>query len=313
MVAPAAACACAVQFSGSKMDQEVDSVYDDGHGSRLELLGVCSITPDKVDCWDRDGRRSAALSKTVEVAGRSQNCDLGFFYGRKTRYAIFRGSPGMNPSFQRDNGSSSSAFWGAAEQDRLLGAAIVADKNDETAGLTASLYLNQLSADLPLKVGATAQIGDVSLAIAVIKNGGRPAGPAPQNGYQGGKPEPGRRWTVILTSNQDVQSWNYEAYAALDKNRQPIRYVDLNGRVLTGAQFIAMGGDPNPPFGLPQSTAQTKRKPRCTSGHVVFVAKVAGAEELSMNIDPAEVAYLQVSDQAQTRIRFRNIPLEPKE
>jgi len=237
---------------------------------------------------------------------------LGFFYGRKTRYAIFRSSGGMNPSFMQDNGSSSSVFYNGGRDGGILGTAITGEPDARTADLVVSIGEPPYRAEIPLKVGARAKVGDVDVAVGSIKPGARPAGPAPQNGFRGGRPEAGKHWTLVLASTQDAQAYSNETYVPLDAERQPIRYVDLAGRPITATQFVALGGNPNEPFGM-QAPGGTKRAAKCSIGSVEFVARVQGAVELSINVDPSQVAYLAVTEQREVRVRFRHIPLDPKD
>jgi len=57
----------------------------------IEVLGVCNVTANSVDCWDTDGKREKGLTKKLEgFYGEHPNSNLYFKVGKKTRVLVIR-------------------------------------------------------------------------------------------------------------------------------------------------------------------------------------------------------------------------------
>src|SRR5580698_2859223 len=78
----------------------VSRSYHSADFGSIDLLGVCSVTPDSAACWDADGKADSDLTTRItnfQVANPTSN--LYFKYGHKNRLLVFRASTNVQGDY----------------------------------------------------------------------------------------------------------------------------------------------------------------------------------------------------------------------
>lgn len=312
--------AAALQRTLPKPDEEVTGSYE-GEGGKIDLLGVCSITPDKAECWDGQGAMAPALSRTVAGLCQSNTGnDMQFKFGRKNRVVVFRSTFQLNNGFSMSDGNyAQGVYWMSNSESPMSGIRVATAMDEKTTSLLATVNIAPLQVELPFKLGekTNSDLGPIEFGPA------KPAD-APTNPYNngmyyngmgpGGQSMPGKYWSVVLGMDTKENEYPQFSYVAFDKDHKQIRYVDLKGEPISGLTFLALGGNPNGQYNYPMaSNGKPQPKPQCAMLSISQQASAVGAIKILMNVNPERVAYLQISKARQKRILFKDIPLDPKE
>jgi hypothetical protein len=314
-VALAAAFGLAFQMQGRPPDKEVVGTYVTGAGDKIGLLGVCIVAPDKIDCWDRDGARSPSLTHRVEGYCERDQLEVPFKFGKKNRLVVFDGVPPQVYSFEQADGSYLNTFRLQYGADDGVRAAYLADPpDDKVGGVVMGVPLKTPDIEIPLKLGAQASVDGQTIEVAAIRAGAPRSQSSRYNRAIDSMPVRGKRWTIILTRSSDRAAGFGGSYTPLDRNREPIRYVDMSGQPLSAVDYLALGGSSNDPdFSAGQANSQTSERLPCAWAHVTTQNGLPEAIQLVSNVDPAKIDFLRFSYQKQERVLFKDIPLDPKE
>ena len=305
--AAAVSCVAAMQVRALFADKEVEGSYYGADGRNLDVLGVCSAGSDKLECWDMHGLRSAKISQRVlALAGGSIKGQVSV--GRKNRIVLLGGSAAYQVA------TADVVFQKSETDATFTGVRVTSPVQDKSARVVATVYGVPVAAELPLRTGAKTAVGGNAFEVGAIGDGAPALEPRK---FGQATPDPwaavGKHWSTVVYAYRPTYrtdgSWvpviggGGEEFVPLDKDHMPIRYADLKGNPISEKTYLALGG---PPTAL-------RPKPRCAQARVVVVGGVDNVEKLSLNIDPAKIAFLKLTLQNQKDVLFKDIPLDPRE
>jgi hypothetical protein len=246
---------------------------------------------------------------------RDNGGNVTFRFGKKNRVVVMLSPPDGSGNFELPEQSGiNTLYWGSDDKLRVSGVRVEANSEDKTVGLIASIPTKPVNAKLALKTGEKADVDGVVFEVGSIKTSKPPENRNMYDGYGMPQPAVGSYWSVILAAKPGDSQYYNLTFGAFDQDLKPIRYVDLKGNPISAVTFLDLGGRPDNGYPGPTGPgAAKKEKPRCAMAQVFPSTVVAGAQALTMNVNPEKVAYLVITKQKQKRILFKDIPLDPKQ
>ena len=192
-------------------------------GQRVDFVGACSFSEDRIQCWNENGEAEVALAERLQTFYRSDpDAELAYRGGRKNRVAVFRvigdmsvGAPGLAQTSIPDEGGR-----------KLLAVRFSADRDATEGSLALKVDTSEVEpVVIPLKTGEKATIGGVSVDIGDISE-------SAVNGALWGRPD-----IAMERSCSFLVGWNASVTAdppfdltPLDRDKKEIKFVDAKGR-----------------------------------------------------------------------------------
>ncbi len=312
--------ATATQVAGLKPDATADRVWEGDNGLKVEGLGVCSIEPSNVDCWDMDGVHDASLSEQIRGYYMGSSNEVSFRVGKKNRYLVYRKSYNANIQAQSPDGQymNSSEIYGSG------GPTVSWSRiNPDTASKDASILfsINGLPGPKPVTVpfekGKKGTFEGTELEIGEYK----PFKPAP--GEQQQQPyypmiANAKQWSIFVGFAPSDQQ-NSLSYGLLGKDGKPVAYVDRDGEPVSAVKFLSEtppgfngyynGYNPGYDFGPGGRNTPPKYAAAVVTSNG---PSVQGAFTLRTNVNPSRIGALTVSATHQMRVLVKGFPLDPK-
>lgn len=304
-----------------KPDITVRKAYSGGANVIIEGLGVCSITPEKVSCWNMDGANDEILAERVRAYLLGNNGqEPTFRYGKKNRYVIVRAAntygsftvPGrsyMNTmQIQYDQGG------GSVQMGRID----VGPSEKEISVITSFTETGPASVDLPFAKDKSVTYGPGKVTLGdwqPIKEEKKKPGAGnlgfgrgyPGNGGQG---LPGPLWKVILT-NDGLKGLSV-SFAVLDKAGKPLLHVDKSGKPVSDVEYLKHVAA-NPQNGYPY-IYPGQDDPNSPYRTVVFQGagqQVGESMIYQTNVDPTYIGSLRITSTRQVKVQVDGFPLDP--
>ncbi|HTQ09681.1 MAG TPA: hypothetical protein VMI31_06380, partial [Fimbriimonadaceae bacterium] len=208
--------------------------YEGPEGARIEGLGVCEITPERLDCWDMNGSRSDELSDQVRrILESSPAPDVPFRTGEKTRYLIVRESLAGNRIVRYGGNLEPIYVFSAAEPSTAIIPVSCAPGLAETGlELTIEDDVHAPAAMVPLRAGSKTSVGGVEVTIGPVEEDWKPV---PNQPFVPWTPY-SLAWKVAIESlgpEGHPQPW----FEFIGRDSKPIEYVDLVGKPVSADVF----------------------------------------------------------------------------
>ena len=307
-----------------KPNETVDGVYVRSDGARVEIVGVCSISPDKVGCWDGAGARSPALEQQVRAyCLEISPVGVPFRFGRKNRFVIVREDPNNCIRYIKPAPDRFFTSFPLDTQDasHVIAEGIATLPNEKSSSLLIGIATPPLVVELPFRRGAKAVLSSCLIGI-----GGWSRRKAPLRQYATvddltRRPLPGCYWSIPLSREHPKVGAGRIWFTAFDTDHKAILYVDLTGEPVAKLDYqsAAMAPDSRGGYadrgeGVPVRDSRGSLVTRYL-GAVSTVLEGAKPHDMRMltNIDPRRIAFLQVAKEDVRYVLFKDIPLDPKD
>ena len=258
----------------------------------VEARGACEARPESVACWDMDGKPSPELAEGLRAA-LSNNGEVSFRLGKKNRYLVVRRPQGLQPQYRmgRETHLSANATYNTDPVVDYIRLAAEPDATVATVSVSTSVQ-SPKDEDVPLRVGATAQIEgqrlEIGEAVKVAPDKNRPA----TNPYSGQRVV-GEVWNVVIGLTPEVPQSNGWAFTPLDKEGQPIRYVDAVGKPISALKALALEPNIQPGYGYYYNNGTPPpAKPKASAAY--FQGGGGSTFRAATNIDPKAIATLRI-------------------
>ena len=306
--------------------ETVQKRYELDGGASVEVVGVCHLTEDSVECWDYDGAHDERLTEMVEnslmngrhrvsLGYRSRN--LEFRYGKKNRYIVVRhvyGSQDNQLGIVTDrmnalNGESTDMDMGFLVEHEITKVMIYYNVFGQ--------YFDREATETHIRLMASTKL-DEEIGI-VFKEGEQFS----LNGVDFVLEEPKRPqvqaneqlpfvWTASVKSIVETQGYYYVRGYAVDKNGDRIRYIDQKGRPISAREYEALIAEL-------KAISDDIRGSIASSAVVGFLgdgfrARPAGESRnrsLRTGVDPKYIKEVRFTGTWSRRIRIVGIPLDP--
>lgn len=272
--------------------------YSDDIGS-VELQGACSVTPDTVSCWDVKGKPDADLAEKVKAYYIvNPNTELRYRFGFKNRVVVFKtsgiGNGGLSlrlddPNFMQPGQIPSNPM---NNEPTLQWFGIARDPADTTASVSFDLGLTFGGGTVPLKVGATGKVGNMTVRIEDIKS-------APDRSGYGYPMRKQKAWTVSVAV----------------KGFPGATVPTMNGRPmgLYGGEIGSVNHNGNPgPAGRTNVFLNGDSNIRYGPGLEVIEGAGTPHQKLFLGVNPEKVSTLQFNPMGQRKVTITGIPLDPQ-
>ena len=327
-----AAIAIAVQgFQVTSQGAQFETVqkrYELAGGASVEVVGVCHLTDDSVECWDYDGAHDERLTEMVEnslMNGRrrislgSRSRNLEFKYGKKNRYVVFRhvyGSQDNRLIVDTDrmnalNGESIDMDMGFLVEHEITKVMIYYNVFGQYFDREATETFVQLTAvtELDAEIGISFKEGE-----QFSLNGGDFVLEEPKSAQVQSSKQLPLVWTASVKSIVETQGYYYVRGYAVDKNGDRIRYIDQKGRPISAREHEALIAE--------LKAISDDIRGSIASSTVVgilgdgFRARPPGESRnrsLRTGVDPKYIKEIRFTGYWSRRIRIVGIPLDPVE
>jgi hypothetical protein len=310
------------------LEPSVNGVWSDGHGALLTVLGVCSVDPKNMGCWDTQGAISPSLAEKLKsrLGGGDQFRDFDFRFGKKNRYLIFQYERGLSPKefssattpiframdgiLVRDVSTYMSGQPGGKGQLTFAVVHLIAEpsKTHFDAVATIGGLPGPPPVTVSFKDGAKAQHDGQTITLGGWAKGGLPQPGDPYYGFRfvpAGGEDNSAGWTLFFGFNPGGVSLNL---TALDKGGKEIQYVDSHGHPVSESEFKKNGPkfpEPYPMVPVTGNYAEAKISPGFDA---VYLER---AKAYCTNIDPKYIAQLRIATTHSKSVLFKDVPLEP--
>jgi hypothetical protein len=291
-------------------DVVVERIYE-GEGAKIEGVGACSITPEKITCWDMNGAPAPEFAERIRSYYLGQPQEVSFKFGKKNRYLLVRTSGTaslyIEGVVQADRTSSNQLNYASNGEPVLhwLGAAVESDRDKAAVRVVLNNLPGPAPVDLPFRPGTKANYDGVTLEVASWAKAKKEQQPT-YNPY-GGLPPNSELWQIVFGSSTQNHPFSY---MPIGKDGKPIQYVDLKGMPVSGVKYLEE--NPNSNRGYAPGQLQTNSKYRVAyfqpSG-----AAADGAFTMLSNIDPSQIASIKLSSVRSKTIQIEGFPLDPKQ
>ncbi len=262
---------------------------------KVKLLGVCRFMETDAICWDAAGKPDQRLSSEVLDSYKKGRLSAKVHYGRKSRFLVFQ-----MPNERSDGFSDTESFRFTEENfDRLS-----YSSPEKPVGLIErSTRLETKFCDVlashsrpmspserfPVREGTKFKFG--GLTYSIVKVGKR------EDSLEG---RPGPSWTIACRVEGSPQLARYMGFSVVGQDGSVVRRVDPNGNPIIAApnrRGYVTSGQPDP----------------SVLDAYLITGGLSGPETLlTTNIDPAKIKEAFATGSESTRVRFTEIPLEPK-
>ncbi|MEZ0326136.1 MAG: hypothetical protein ACAH95_09530 [Fimbriimonas sp.] len=292
-------------------DVTVDKMYE-GEGAKIEGVGVCSITPDSVSCWDMSGTPAPQLSERIRsyYLGQSQQ-EVSFRIGKKNRHLIVRSSgayASLEGANEGERMTSNQMNYSSGDEPVLHWVGVAVEPDKTTGSIRATLHNlpGPSPIDIPFAKGAKGTYDGVTLELASWTEAKKEQ--RPPLGYigNGGPSTEGKLWRIIYAVSQPNR---YFTYSPLGKDRKPIQYVDDKGQPVSGVKYL----EENPTSNRGSFPAQQPTTSKYRPVYFQFTGAAAdGAMAVTTNIDPTYIGAVKVSSTRTKVIQINGFPLDLK-
>jgi hypothetical protein len=292
-----------IVMAGQNPPQSYEKKFDDPKVGSLEVLAVCSISPDSVSCWDTDGKPDVEQTERLGAILWRQSAPVEFNHLKKNRYVVISVAsktesgliPAPEPTLQ-----SAPSVWSFSSKPmvssyqpnhdwELYHVALDQDATTFDIPFVIAKY-KTARALIPTVKGATVKIDGQILTYQSAD--AQPGDPFP------GLP-PGPRWKLTFAKPSDAQGVYYD-FTVFGKDKKPIVHVDATGRAVDPKTF----------------DAETKRSQGLSKKYPWAVASVTlnqnSTVEASTNVDPADIGFVQLISSRATPAQLTGIPADPR-
>lgn len=261
----------------------------------LEPLGVCSIDEANVGCWDSQGAPKPDLE--AEIRQRlSQDRYLGFIPGGKNRYLILRQPSGTIVRDVQSTGRENASFWPKKDGDTYVVVRMLSLSGAKAASVSLRLGIATGSpVEMRLRQDESAVVDGMKITLGAPIS----APFVPWSGYV-------LPWRFGIDRSETTPPSRLQ-FVALDRQGQPINYVDDYGRPVDNAKGDAM-------MKKMQEGTWDFSKPSLIYGAFFQDGGLAPTQEgpwIYMNVDPKSIGKLQVRRVAFSRESYGPFPLDP--
>jgi hypothetical protein len=305
------------QMPEDKPEEAVNGSWTGEGGRSFTVKGVCDIDEKTVSCWNLQGVVDPKLAEEMKSRLLSSNNgqDLGFKFGKKNRYFLYEaGSQQFSPQFTSSDGSYLQAQpFSYNGNDIVRGYGhLVAEAN--TTSINVMARFNGLpgpkAVTVPFKEGSKVTYDGLSITVGGWKKGG--ADPNRFNGFSGGYSGSGtpgsnsdRGWQLFFEMQPGTQ---YVNLGALDREGQPIVYVDPKGRPVSELEYLKHA--PKNRFGA-QPMVSTNEYAMATYNAGFGGQSLPHAVSYGTNVDPKYIDSLTISATRNKSVLIKNLPLDP--
>lgn len=296
------------------------SSYDLDKDRKIEALGVCSFSPEAINCWDMEGKPAPAWSnKLVTYFQGSNGSDFSIRFKKKNRLVVFRMTGPDSTSYTiqsaRGNYSGAGQISDNSTTETLFWSKVTADPEQTETEMYVNPYMRSefKSFDLPFKVGEKGTFQGVNFEMGNWKPNPRPKNAANMlnQGFggsgiynPGGMYLQGASWTFVLGMEGGPTNFSYQP---VGKDGQIIRYVDAKGAPVSAVKYLEGSNNAAPNFGNPPQNS--KYFPAMVQG---TGQSVPGAFTMLTNVNPKSISAIKVGYSRQIRMLFSGFPLDPK-
>jgi hypothetical protein len=292
-----------------RIDETVKGRYEAPNGFVVEGLGGCRIAPpDRIDCWDMEGKPSASVADRVRLALLEGSQELSFRFGRDTQYLVVRRSDSrVYPNYSGRGGRSfnSMSLQRSSEQAPLDLLRVSPEPDARTEEVVISFHnlLPPKTGEAPLTPDAKVKLDNVEFTLGTpseVKDA-----PTRTMGMGGMFPQTGRRWRIPVGIENDADGGYAAGVNLLDKAGKPIRFVDLKGEPVPTTRVLAEYPDAEN-YGFVPPDQKRKYVPAMTS---FAPSQVAGAGMLITNVNPARAGRIFFSKPVVRRVLLTGFPV----
>ncbi len=288
------------------------------NGVHVEALGACDISSLEAHCWNMDGAPDSDLTTRIKNALSSNNQEISCRFGQKNVFLVVDSMVNQPSLMRRPQGYINTVYLNQNGNLRLQLARI--DPDEEKGPVTLYATIGGLpgptSVDLNAAPDSTATVGKTTYTTGTYRVKNNP--PVPNRGsYEPYVNSPyglraSKEWVVAIGTSDSSNSEGYPTFAALDKDKKPITYVDRSGAPVTSLKFIESENvNPTRPGYLPNGNIDPKAKilPAYVSP---TQTSVPGAFTLATDIDPKSIAYYRITVTATAKFNLGPFPVQPK-
>jgi hypothetical protein len=306
--------AVAAQGPQTKPDVEVDRAYH-GNGVNVEGLGVCSITPDTVDCWNMDGVHDPGLTDRIRgFYTGGYNNEVSLKFGKKNRFLVVQTHPNQGLQLMSRAGGYLNMAGNQGSMDGNFEWVRVEPEPTETSASIIAILSNlpgDPPVDVPFVKGQKQMVGNVELEIGAYQpwTGNSYPNFVYNGAYDGPQQQTQKQWAIAVGSSDAMQF--SASFTALDRRGRTINFVDKNGKIITGLQYLEeQQKHPRPGFG---PGIYPGPYPMNGTANVQFMGgNIGGAFSLVTNIEPSQIGSLRVTTNRQLRVLIKGFPMDPK-
>lgn len=253
----------------------------------VETLGVCSILPDKVDCWTLSGDRSPELSSRIGAflfQQPSRSAQWG--YGKEIRYLVLQTQPDVSITTQSDPHLRQLSLQTAQEWLMLSPVNVVEGQTRAVYNSTAYDFSQGSVLVMPFRRGAGGAVDGREIRLAAWKKikvnrfdhfgGGGFAGPsfwATSLDYC---------YALYFEGNEAPPTF-FVRYQALDSKGQVISVVDSKNRPSSREKLDKW------------ITSDRKGQPFEAVAFIPQMSSVGNAYWVQTNIDPTSASKLKIT------------------
>jgi hypothetical protein len=292
-------------------DVTVSRVYE-ADGVKVEGVGVCDITSQKVSCWNMDGAEDAGLSQRVSnFFLSSYGNEVSFRFGRKNRWLVLRKAmPAGNSGNFQFNGNYASGIQVYDQGTPVLELVRISlESPEKEAAISMSLYglAGPPAVSLPFKTGEKATYDGVEIQIGASQS----VKPAPPGQPFSMGARTGKQWSVVIGLERPAGSQANAPFSfeLLGKDSKPIRYVDKNGEPVSDLKVLEESQGNLPGRSYPGSSINAKYSAASfTTGSPSTVAAMTAYT----NVDPSRIGALRLSSSRQKNVLITGFPMDPK-
>jgi hypothetical protein len=282
--------------------------YSNEDGTYVKVLGVASISMDRIQCWDCTGKQSDSLVERVKAIIDHAMLDIDVKMNRKVRYVILETDRGMRyyrwSTADKNNEKVGYMRVSKSHLEGLLEIQAPTDKKeiDLIASLGTYEYRNSI---IPCSLGTKTLVR----GHAFEYGGSTTYKEWLAKGYRGEVQDTGKMWVIQFSHTCDSTALDISyPYVMLDLNKRPIYYVDDKGKPVSVLTALST------PLTVSETTNSKLRKFQSASVNKGWAGEVI--ESLITNIDPQYVGFVLLKNYQPIEkllIGFDHIPLEPKE
>ncbi|RYG49155.1 hypothetical protein EON79_02305 [bacterium] len=284
----------------------VDGRYEVKGGAGVEMVGVCELTSAGVRCWNRSAVLDPSLTAllTREI-GKGGGNEAMYRRGFKNRYYVFKTNGPLGIQFS----SQGSGGFGGGKEERWTFARVLLDAGTESFdAFVTILNTGELpSATVPFAPEQTLDYQGFRFVVgkAVPASGSD----AFFHDGMGLARVASKAWAVTWSVTSPPGKALNMKYAPLDEKGKEIEYVDEKGNPISEAVYRAsLAKTENILF--EQSEKGYSRA--WFNGSASFGLGFGGPGRATTSVNPAAIGSIRVTAMRQVRVRFPNLPADPK-
>lgn len=288
-------------YVGQAIAVSESGTWSDPDKGKFSIEGVCEVTPEKVGCWDFEGKENASLSAEVKGFFEKEYPSIEFRVGKKNRYLVTNWAPtitsdrsigltgpGKPPTFRMGTLTGSPTMAGRG----LTPVTAAPDAKDFEATFKLTVPSKDKSFTLKLEKGAKAVVDDKTVEIERIE-----------------KVVPEALSSLMLRNVGVKQAWKIHVKATNVR----LNYLEMQGPRKTkdgkDFRFIDDKGNPDP---------NAKPTGPRTFSHTPFFSlgqdRKTGQMWFETTVNPDKVESFQFTPRTprEESVQFKGIPADPK-